>query len=77
MEKREFDNVVERNRFNMHAAAAIGGMFADHEPIGDAEIAEAFFTASRMMLAEPLAWETYLLRKAQVTIDNKRKEQGL
>lgn len=68
---------LERNRFNMHAAAAIGGMFVNHEFIGDTEIDEAFFTASRMMQAEAIAWESHLLRKAQATIDTKRKEQGL
>lgn len=68
---------LERNRFNMHAAAAIGGRIARGESIGDLEVADAFYAASRMMQAEAIAWESYLLRKAQATIDTKRKEQGL
>jgi hypothetical protein len=60
----------------MHASAAIGGVFGENQTSRE-QIAKAFEIATQMMLVESLAWESYLLRKAQATIDIKRKEQGL
>jgi hypothetical protein len=68
---------IERNRFNTHAAAAMCGLIGHWHRLNDKQIAEAFETATQMMLVESLAWENYLLLKAQATIDTKRKEQGL